>query len=548
MLSGFLSSGLVSAQDPQQSQQNLLDNLQRESQQRQERRLDDVLLPGRDPSVQPTVPDTPDDARCFPVQRVEFVELDGEPLVRWSWLARSAESHLQQHANCLSLAGVQAMQRLLGNQLIERGFVASRILLPEQDLSEGVLHLLVVPGHLEGFSAQGLHRRQLVMAVPGKQGRPVNLRDLEQGIENLARLPGMDPRLDIAPGAEQGGTRIVADATWPRRYRASLALNEKYYGSTAHGTARAMLELGAPLTLTDRLVLSVNSDLDTAYSDKAVGGSVDYDIAVGYWLAALGFSRQEYRNDIDGIHQSFSASGTTEISRVDLGRVVYRSAATHVSLGIQGAHSDVSNLLDRATIQVSSYRLRTLGLRGEIKRLQAGMQWAVGLTTERSWADGPATRLPGGARVADPINQRWLLYLSASRPVSGGVLQGRLNGQFSNADLFASQRFSLTAHTRGYEDISVTANSAYSGGLEYSLTPRVWRGVGLRPFLALDSGIVPGASNEPGSVALSSMTAGMSAGYRRAQFTMEANRPLPDLSTERSANDYALRASLSLSY
>lgn len=551
---GMLCPALLFAQDAApdvlQSRQHIFDTLQQESLERQERRFDDVILPGRAPALPPQHPDAPPDQPCFPVQRVELVELDGQPLNRWAWLVYAAERALDDEAGCLSLGGVQRVQRVLSNQLLERGYVTSRLLLPEQDLTEGVLRLLVVPGRLSGYDAQGLRARQLAMALPGKIGEPVNLRDLEQGIENLARLPVLDPRLDLAPGEHQGETLIVADADWPRRFRSSLALNEKYYGSTAHGTARASLELGAPLGLTDRLIMAVNSDLDSAYSDKAVGASVDYDVAVGYWSAGAGFSRQEYRNDVQGMHQQFTASGTTEISRVEATRILYRSAVTHVSLGVHGSYSDITNLLDRSTIQVSSYRLRTAGVRGEVKRLQAGLQWALGLTTERSWAAGPAMRLPEGATVADGINQRWLLYFSGSRPVPGGILQGRVNGQYSNNALFASQRFSLatSAAVRGYEDISVTANSAYTSTLEYSLMTRHLGRVGLRPFAALDMGWVPGRSNEFDSARLSSATVGTSAGYRRGQLTMEVNRPLPDWSTERSEHGYTLRASLYLAY
>uniref|UniRef100_UPI0023EE4F56 POTRA domain-containing protein n=1 Tax=Pseudomonas mosselii TaxID=78327 RepID=UPI0023EE4F56 len=73
-----------------------------------------------------------------------------------------------------------------------RGLVTSRAYLPQQDLSSGHLQVLVVEGRLEGLrpdSSSGLSDRELAMAFPGAIDQRLNLREIEQMVDQLNRLP-----------------------------------------------------------------------------------------------------------------------------------------------------------------------------------------------------------------------------------------------------------------------------------------------------------------------------------------------------------------------
>ncbi|MGX4731392.1 POTRA domain-containing protein, partial [Pseudomonas corrugata] len=73
---------------------------------------------------------------------------------------------------------------------IEKGLVTSRAYLPQQDLSSGHLQVLVVEGRLEGLKGaenSQLSARELAMAFPGKTGDLVNLREIEQMVDQLNR-------------------------------------------------------------------------------------------------------------------------------------------------------------------------------------------------------------------------------------------------------------------------------------------------------------------------------------------------------------------------
>ncbi|MGB2248808.1 MAG: ShlB/FhaC/HecB family hemolysin secretion/activation protein [Alcanivorax sediminis] len=528
------------------AQQRMFDRLQEQERQRQQQQLEEMQVPGEEIPLQVPLPEASDaPAPCFAIETVKLTTLDGEahPFGR-----RITKVARQPQGSCMTMQDIQTLQAVLSNLLIDKGFITSRVLIPEQDVSTGSLLLLIVPGRVEDFEAVGLSRRMLEWAIPASEGDLLNLRDLEQAVETLARLPHLDANMDLAPGEEQGGTIILGQAQWPQRYRGTLVLDEEHYGDITHGTAQAGFDWGGLLGVPDRISLSLNTDLDTEFSDRAWGAGLSYDISHGYWNMAMSYNRQEYENTIDGIFQSFEASGATDTSRLELTRTLYRSNRARFSLSLLGAYSDTENKLEDAVIRVSSYHLRAWGGRANAKYLWKGTQLAGTFTVEQGRGAGPATMLPGDISIADISHTRYQTYLTANRFIKPlyGAVSIRLNGQYSDDALFPSERFSVasSAAVRGYRDISLSGNSAMAGTVQFDVYPPLTGPVSVTPFVAYDSGVVPGNSNEFGFARIDSATTGVRLGYRSLSFTTEVSWPMEQHSTELTDSEYTLHASL----
>ena len=528
------------------SSQDMRDRLQNERFQREQRRLNDAVLPGDIDLLEQGEEAAASVGPCFDIHSISIASLGKEN----GRLLRMLRTQLPK-GGCYDVAAIQALQRRLSNWLTHRGYVTSRVLLPEQRLASGELKLVLVAGHIDDVRVDGLSEKLARMALPNKEGALVNLRDLEQGIENLNRVQGVDASFDLAPGEEIGETRIDVRGTRTRPVRASLIVDEAQYGSHVHGTARVLAEIGSPTGLTDRLIVAANTDLDQEVSDAAWGGSIDYDIGIGYWLFAANGSYQAYSNDVQGVNQTFEASGVTQNTRVDVSRVVQRSNVQRVTLGGYVGYSDIRNLLDSGTIGVSSYYLRMAAVRFDFTRMWRRYQFASTLSLEQARASGPATNLPNGLVVADEEHFRALFYSSALRTFSflRSAAQWRLNGQYSNDALFSSERFSVTALVRGYEDIGVGGNSGLTSTFEYSINP-IWGSgvINVRPYIASDVGWVPGNDNEFRFVRLASATLGTAFNYRSVGGALEISSPIKGISTQDSGNDYVVQLNVSMAY
>ncbi len=530
-------------------QQETRDRLQQQERLREQQRLDESFLPER--GVKTPEPESEDtDGPCFPINDVILQSPDDAPLPFPGWLREAARF---ADPECVRTSDIRRVQQRLSERLIEHGYVTSRVLLPEQDISDGEISFLIVPGRVGGHSGEGMPDRLVRSAMPGRTGHLLNLRDLEQAVENLGRVPGLDARLDLLPGERQGETVILGRGEWPRRTRGSLVVNSERHDGMLHSTARAGFEVASPLGMTDRLSLAVNSDLDREISDRAQGASLDYELVLGHWFTSLGARHQEYENTVPGFFQDFDSEGHTRTATAELGRVIRRTAHTRVALAGLLGHNDVRNRLQDATVRVSSYRLTTAGLRVDFRHHGRLSQWGGGLTLEHGYAGGPATRLPDDLEIAEQRSNRLRLFTQFSRPMPAlpGELSTTLVAQFSNDRLFPLQQISLASASavRGFEGMSVTANSAFHGSVEYSHGfESAFPGLHWRPFVALDGGRIPGKSNEPDDIRMASAVAGIGAAYRRTEFTLEAAHPIAAFSSRMPDSDLVLRGRLALQF
>jgi hemolysin activation/secretion protein len=78
----------------------------------------------------------------------------------------------------------------LQHALIAKGYVTSRVLATAQDLTSGRLVLQVLPGRISEIKwAEGSgHRSSRWNTVPIRAGDVLNLRDIEQALENVRVL------------------------------------------------------------------------------------------------------------------------------------------------------------------------------------------------------------------------------------------------------------------------------------------------------------------------------------------------------------------------
>lgn len=94
--------------------------------------------------------------------------------------------------------------------------MTSRAYLPQQDMSKGHLQVLVVEGKLEGLKGADnskLTDRELAMAFPGKSGEILNLREIEQAVDQLNRLPSNQAQMELTPGEAVGGSSVLVKNT-----------------------------------------------------------------------------------------------------------------------------------------------------------------------------------------------------------------------------------------------------------------------------------------------------------------------------------------------
>lgn len=222
---------------PTPGDQDLIRDRQNRLLEEQRRRLDELQdLPGKGDQSQ--APATPADTRCFPIKDIELKGADSLSVGDRTLLLKP---YIGQ---CLGVPQLNELLKVITDYYIAKGHVTSRAYLPQQDLSSGHLQVLVVEGTLEGLKgAQGsnLTDRELAMAFPGNIGGALNLREIEQLVDQLSRLPSKQAQMELTPGSQIGGSEVrvknVPQKPWRATTTARRALANNNGAPAWNGTA-----------------------------------------------------------------------------------------------------------------------------------------------------------------------------------------------------------------------------------------------------------------------------------------------------------------------
>ncbi|MGU7785226.1 ShlB/FhaC/HecB family hemolysin secretion/activation protein [Burkholderia sp. PU8-34] len=228
---------------------------------------------------------------------------------------------------CVGKQGINVLVKGLSQAILSRGYVTTRVLVPEQDLSSGVLKLALIPGVIRHvrFADEKL-RGTWKTAFPTRDGELLNLRDLEQGLEQMKRVSSQDVSMQIVPADAPGESDVVLDVKRGKPWTLVASIDNS--GTRATGRLQGNLSLGIdnPLGLNDIFNIGVSQDLE--FGDKRLGShgwNGFYSIPWGYWTATLSAYTNTYYQQISGVNQTFVASGNSKTVDFKLNRVLSRS-------------------------------------------------------------------------------------------------------------------------------------------------------------------------------------------------------------------------------
>lgn len=428
----------------------------------QQRRLEELKdLPGKD--AKPAQPAAPTDTRCFPIKDIE---LKGAESLSERDKTRLLKPYIGE---CLGVPQLNDLLKVITDHYIEKGLVTSRAYLPQQDLSTGHLQVLVVEGKLEGMKGaenSQLSARELAMAFPGKTGDLVNLREIEQMVDQLNRLPSNQAKMELAPGQNVGGSEVLVTNTPQKPWRVGLSRNNDGQRSTGEQQWGTTFDWDSPLGLADQLSLRGGHDAMTDHQHTSNNAMLNYSLPWGWWTFSYTYSQSEYRSQIAANLYNFKQTGDSENHQLRAERVIHRDAVSKTSLSAGLSYLRTNNFIEDSKLKLSSNRIseaqfgfnhgRRVG--SAFVNFDAGMQEGIGAF------DAQGSHDPG---PGEP-NARYRKYTATLSYLQPFKLWGEsfsfsslMTGQRSEDVLFSPQRTSLggSSSIRGYKDQSLSGDS-----------------------------------------------------------------------------------------
>lgn len=428
----------------------------------QRRRLRDLeQLPGAAP--QPPAQQAQPDTQCF---KVDQIEIQGATRLTPAVHNSLKRDHLHQ---CLGVTDFNRPLRDITAYYLERGWVTSRAYLPEQDLASGRLLIRVIKGRLEALHsapASGLSDRELAMAFPGRLGETLDLREVEQLVDQLNRLPSRRATVELSPGRGVGSSTVQVNDTPQKPWRATLLRNNSGQQSTGEQQWGLGLDWDSPLGLADQFSLRANHDAQTDSARSADNSLLNYNLPWGWWKFNYSYSRSHYRSRAYNWVQPFSSSGNSQNHHLVAERVIHRDTLSKTSLSAGIGHLRTHTYAHNRLLANSSPRIteaqwginhgRRLG--PAFVNVDLGGQQGIGgldaHSTQRVAHGLPTTRYRKYTATASYLlplqlgNQRFTLTSLAT-------------GQRSEDLLHSAQRMSIggPSSVRGFKDQYLTGDS-----------------------------------------------------------------------------------------
>lgn len=396
----------------------------------------------------------PAERPCLELKQLRLV---GERSDAFGFLQR----YLDRYAGrCVGQEGISLIVRRAGDLILDRGYVTTRIGLGEQDLSQGMLILTLVPGTVHAIrKADDTPSGEWTWALPVRPGDLLNLRDIEQGVEQMKRVPSQDATIDIAPTGRPGESDLVIAVKRSRPWRVVATLDDSGAGATGLYQSGLNLGLDNPLNANDLLSLGVTHDLFNGAGRGTQGYNANYSIPRGNWLLTAGAYGYRYHQTVEGSAQNFLSSGISQ--SVDLGvqRMLHRDhhskTTIDVHIGKRWAHSYIED------VELDSQRRHTSALEAAIahRRYLANAQLDLRLAERFGvpWFGGQ--RDPAGRTSDDPTFRYRLATLDASLDfpftLAGLAAQwtSEFHGQYGHNRLYGSEYLSLGGRytVRGFD-------------------------------------------------------------------------------------------------
>ncbi len=393
--------------------------------------------------------------------------LEGNHVFKKRQLNKFIKRYLNRH---VSFDDINHLMRDLTNLYIKKGYVTSRIYIPQQNLASGTLKLNIIESKASELKIleNGEVRRGFNTVFPIDKQRVFNIRDYEQGIDQINRLKRYHAKINLEPGDAVGLSKVSVNTNIKKPSKLSSRIESNNGGSHSTGINQQVLHIGLEdfFGLYDSLGFDIRHDMALNGSDRQNRGiSTNIVIPHDYWTFRFIADYYKYLQTVRSNLQPYYLTGRNRSFLTELERIIHRDNKSKTGLSLSINRKQSSNYINHVKIEVSSKKLTigsarffhtrrildgVLSLSGEYQR---GLKLLGASKDKGKSKDIPKSQF-----------NKLKAYISYYKPfqikdqhfswhVSG-------NGAWSKDTLYASEKISIGGHhtVRGYWDQSLSGN------------------------------------------------------------------------------------------
>lgn len=280
---------------------------------------------------------------------------------------------------CLAKDTIEKLQNEITNFYIKKGYILARVYFDFSKMNQNILDMSIYEGIVKSVELNDIREKKSkkkrsggiidgiknyrnksrkFMAFPFKKNKPFNLRDFEQGLDQINRLSSNDAKLDIQPADKDGYSDIIINNRKTRSTSVSLGIDNSGSESTGKRKKKLTVSQDDLLALNDNIYVSYTKD-DEGDRHRRYNRSLYTSLSIpfGYWTAKAGLSKSKYLMTIQGNSEVFKSKGDTTTQTYDIGRIIYRNQKYKADLGGELSVKETNSYIEDVKSDTGSRRL-----------------------------------------------------------------------------------------------------------------------------------------------------------------------------------------------
>lgn len=322
----------------------------------------------------------PVESSCSVIDRVVLTG-DGQSLLSRDIIDRAIAGVAADDSpvgRCLGLGGIEVVAQRVTKAVIDAGYVTTQVHVPEQDIESRELRLRITAGLIHVLRMDTGNAKLPWPALAMRAGQVLNLRGIEQSLDNLQRIPGAQADFSVQRDDAGDPNALVLrfDAGTPLRL--TLTADDGGQRGTGKVQGQATVHWVNPMGWADMFYASVGRDV--AGRDSGPRGSslktLHYSLPWGAWQLSLNTSRSAYQQTVYSLFEPFEYSGSSRQHEIQIQRTVHRSQNSKTGATFKLFMRESDSFV--ADVEISSQYRRSAG-------------WDLGLSHHRKFMKGQLT-------------------------------------------------------------------------------------------------------------------------------------------------------------
>jgi hemolysin activation/secretion protein len=375
---------------------------------------------------------------------------------------------------CMNKKDLQDIQSTVQKMYVDKGYISARVYFNFSRIKENILSLSADEGFLEdilmedqnGKQQKGFWKKlQLFDAFPLQKGKVLNLRNIEQGLDQMNKLQSNNVTMEVRPGDKEGGSVVLIKNQKGNATQITAGYDNAGQDNTGRYKGNISLSQDNLISLNDNFFVNASSTLwnnrDLRYSNSY---TASLRIPLGYWTFSDSVSYSEYLTTSQGAETSFQSAGTSASNNFNIERMMFRGTSYKLTLGAQLAAKDSKNYLEDVYLDTSS-RLLTVGSAYLSGTYYSKLGSFFGKLSYNKGLDIFGSEKDKDIMSGKPRAQfdSWNFYLNYSKDFWKINYTLNFDSQYTDNDLFASEQMLIGGEgtIRGFRDNSLSGEKGF---------------------------------------------------------------------------------------